>query len=1082
MALLTKERIPTARVTAEAAFENGYRRLTARQRAAVDAIEGPVMVLAGPGTGKTQVLALRVAKILRQTQMDPWNVLCLTFTESGVVAMRERLLSILGPAAYQVRLYTFHGFCNAVIQEFPEKFAEASHWEVLTELERLSVMREIIERRPGNSLLKPFGNPFLFLPDITQTIQQLKRENISPERVEEHLGRVEEFLKIVRPAAMLFFGLKPAQRSEAECQSIQRVLLEAGKRVGMNQSWQGFFKILFRRDLTESSARTKLKNDVKRWFESSWRQLPRQRELTQLYRAYQTEIHRRGRYDYDDMIVSVVARLQEDDELLAHYQEQFQYVLVDEYQDTNSAQNEFLQLLGSFMEKPNIFVVGDDKQSIFRFQGASVENLRFFYELYRKEITVISLKENFRSQQTVIDAASAVISHNQETIEAYIPAQKEKLIAVNGRAEEPLKVALYATEEEENAGVARQITALVARGVPPREIAVLYRYNREAASVREALELMGVSVRIETAENILDDVVLRQFIQLLRYITEPAGTPRSEALLAEIIQYRFWEFQPLAVVEAIHEAGSQRTSLFRILNASAVFAPFMTRLAQWRVAAVNHRVLRALDIILRESGYLKWILTRPGFGAALGRLSMFLSQVQQLNRVSKNMTVAEFVGQLDLAESFGLALFLDPAAYTADGRVRLMTAHKAKGLEFEHVFILHVSDKHWGNVRSRERLPLPHGLLKYDRVEERFSNEDERRLFYVAMTRAKQGLHLSYGRRNGQDREQVPAVFWHEVPPEKKELISDEPISIPAEERLRPRLIGQSEQELLAGEDESVREWLKHTLKQYVMSVTHLNNYLECPRVFYYRNLLRVPEAKTKHMAFGTAMHRTLADFFQKFRAEKKLPEQEQLLKQFARFLEREVLTDQEKQDGLALGQEILRAYYLRYQTEFSPEVLIEYDFGPHGVQFPAKPAGARGKAGNIRLTGKLDKIEIIDAEEKTVNVVDYKTGNPDNAMSELREGGAYRRQLAFYKLLTELSGRFPYTMASGEVDFLQASKRTGKHVKKKFTISNDETQKLRQTIQQVWQDIHYLRFLDPEVACGECQYCAALQIEKSKN
>jgi DNA helicase-2/ATP-dependent DNA helicase PcrA len=204
------------------------------------------------------------------------------------------------------------------------------------------------------------------------------------------------------------------------------------------------------------------------------------------------------------MILSVIQQLGTDDELLAHYQEQFQYLLVDEYQDTNNSQNEFLKLLGSVLENPNIFVVGDDKQSIFRFQGASMENLRFFYAWQKERVKIISLTDNFRSQQMVIDAASAVIAHNTETISKHIPGIETTLLAATARREEPVDMTTYASEEAEVAGVARQVQAVLDEGVPAAEIAVLYRYNRDAAGVRDALANLGVATRVETSENTTD--------------------------------------------------------------------------------------------------------------------------------------------------------------------------------------------------------------------------------------------------------------------------------------------------------------------------------------------------------------------------------------------------------------------------------------------------------------------------------------------------------------------------------------------------------------------------------------------------
>lgn len=1064
MATQTRERTKVAKAKAGDAFEMVYHQLTPRQREAVDAIEGPVMVLAGPGTGKTQVLAMRVANILRETQMDPWNILCLTFTESGVTAMRERLLEIMGPTAYQVRVYTFHGFCNSVIQDFPEKFARSASWQVLTDLERVALVREIVDGLSGRSPLKPFGEPYLYVQDIIQTIAHLKQERILPPQFEHHLEKVATYLKETGEDLKKFFALSPKQRTEAVCEEIRALLQKESNKLGMNESWKEFTDGLLEGEVFDSKTRTKIKNRVKRWFDSYTRQLPRQRELLKVYREYQAALVKKGRYDYADMILSVIQQLGADDELLAHYQEQFQYLLVDEYQDTNNSQNEFLKLLGSVLESPNIFVVGDDKQSIFRFQGASLENLRFFYAWQKGTLRVISLVDNFRSQQHVVTAAGEVIARNTETVARYIPGVEVALQAATKRTTEHVHLTTYASEEAEVTGVAQDIQRLLKEGVPPREIAVLYRYNRDAAGIREALSQAGIPARVETPENVLEDVQIRQFTHLLTYLTLSPGSAMAEVFLGEIIQYQFWNFESLHVMQVLRQAGRERKMLSEALEKTPAFQEFAHKLATWRAAAANYTVQQFVDILLHESGYLNWVLEHPGFGSGVGRLSRLLAELKQLNRTNHALSLKEFVEQLKLMQEYALPLSLDPSQYTADGRVRLMTAHKSKGLEFEHVFIIHLSHTSWGNVQSRERLPLPHGLLLFDATDELFSSEDERRLFYVAMTRAKQGLHLSQARHNAQGREQIPAVFWQEVPKEvAEEIVVPEDETI-VEARMRLSLttkLGVDEK----AEDEGVRAWLIEQLSNYTLSVTHLNNYLECPRLFYYRNLLRVPMAKTKHMAFGSAMHAALTDFFQEFRDRGELPGKEFLLDQFTNHLKREVLTETELADSEAVGREALTNYYAQYQAEFAPDVLLDYDFVSHGVE-----------VAGVRLTGKLDKVEILDAKKKTVQVVDYKTGNPDTASAELKKDGKYFRQLAFYQLLTELSPRFDYTMVSGQIDFLQPSKRTGKLVKKTFEITSKDLSNLKAEIARVWQEIQNLEFLDPTKACGECEYCLSLK------
>jgi len=331
------------------AFETFYSRLNPEQRLAVDTIEGPVMVLAGPGTGKTQTLAMRIANILQETEMDPWNILCLTFTESGVAAMRTRLLSILGTPAYYVRIHTFHSFCNDIIKEHPELFAQSSSWRMLSDVERVELIRELLDRLPGSSRLKPFGDPYLYLRDVSGNIKQLKQEDITPDAFKQGLTVIQSFTERTKKDTAAFFALKPKERTDAACESFFTALHHAAGEVHLPESLLSVMMRLYEHyrdhqavaedNRSQGKVRTAFKNSIKKWYDKLVTQLPRQMDMCVVYEGYQEAMRTRGRYDYEDMIMMVVSALKKNDELLASYQEQFQYILVDEYQDTNGAQN-----------------------------------------------------------------------------------------------------------------------------------------------------------------------------------------------------------------------------------------------------------------------------------------------------------------------------------------------------------------------------------------------------------------------------------------------------------------------------------------------------------------------------------------------------------------------------------------------------------------------------------------------------------------------------------------------------------------------------------------------------------------------
>lgn len=1055
-------------------FDRLYAELNPPQRQAVDTIEGVVMVLAGPGTGKTQIVAMRIARILQQTQMDPHNILCLTFTESGVAAMRKRLISIIGPAAYYVRIHTFHSFCNDIIQEHPDKFSFARELAVLSDIERVQVFEEIINELPGTSPLKPFGNPYLFLTDLAGNVQTLKAERVTSKQYAGLLRANRTLLKKLTKPLEEFLALSTGERTPASAAKVHAAI-QAVRPAAKNltQPFEQFERFYQRLEESMATAATKrdtgkaltvYKNSLKRWRDQQRQRLPKQQAMQTVFDRYQAKLKEWGRYDYEDMILFVLDRFKSDDELLAQYQEQFQYILVDEYQDTNGAQNATVDFLGNWHDNPNIFVVGDDKQSIYRFQGASLENLLYLHQRY-PQLTVVTLQHNYRSQQLILDAATDLIAHNRETIDRYIPGTAQALQSVHGYPRQPIAVNCFDTIDTEVYGVARQIKTLIDGGTTPQEIAVLYRRNADAADFASVLLKLGVPVQVESGHNVLEDIEIAQLIELLKYVHQP---PRTESLW-KILQYGFWQLPPLDIIKCQQYAASKKLDLFTVigsgehLQASAVadekpFLALAEKLAQWQALAVNRPLPDFVAHVISESGILRQSLTHTDdHVTTLNCIATFFNQTKHVSSRSPLATLREFLAHIDLLIEHDIPLPAVPLQ-TKRNAVRLMTAHKAKGLEFEHVFIVRATDHHWGNIREHNHVPLPAGILRYDKIVGQENNEDERRLFYVALTRAKRSVAISYAAHSRTNREQVPAIFLEEILPEYKVLETKQELDDEAHERLQVLTV----QALPRQHDGQLEAYLRTILDRYVLSVTHLNNYLQCPRLFYYRNLLKVPSSKTVHMAYGTAIHAALYDYCQHFTTNKS-PSVADLLESFKHHLQREVVTKQEYTDTLAVGEQVLRDYIEHYRDTCSRHNLLEYNFHSHGVH-----------VGGIPLTGLADKIEILDPTTKHVRVVDYKTGNPDTKRSEIRPGGSYHRQLVFYKILCDNSPRFPYTMTSGEIDFIQKSPRTNAYVKKQYTITDADISGLTKTITEVWQEIQDLQFLaaDNLKMCGTCEYC----------
>ncbi|MDE2144994.1 MAG: ATP-dependent helicase, partial [Patescibacteria group bacterium] len=363
-------------------FEEEYGLLNAEQKKAVDTTEGPVMVIAGPGTGKTTTLVLRIAKILRNN-VPAQTILALTFTESAAANMRRRLVDLVGSDGYYVNIYTFHGFANYLIQTYPEYFERIIEAENATSSKQTAILREIIDKSESLKKLKPMGRKYAYVNDIRRGIRDLKNENYSP----------KELVKLV-------------EKKNAEIYDTPDLRHESGRYKGQIKG----------KHLTELE------------------RLKTSEELAVVYAEYEKTLRAENLYDFDDMILEVVKALEGNEAFLAEVQEMCQYILVDEHQDTNRSQNTLLDLISGFYESPNLFIVGDEKQAIFRFQGASFENFVYFNKKF-KDMTLIRLVNNYRSTQSILDSASSLIRKNKANI------NEGDLKAVEARAGERIKTA-----------------------------------------------------------------------------------------------------------------------------------------------------------------------------------------------------------------------------------------------------------------------------------------------------------------------------------------------------------------------------------------------------------------------------------------------------------------------------------------------------------------------------------------------------------------------------------------------------------------------------------------------------------------
>ncbi len=1002
-------------------FDSLYAKLNNEQKEAVDSIQGPVMVIAGPGTGKTQILALRIANILRKKFAPPEKILALTFSESGVSAMRRRLIDVAGVEGYYVPVFTFHGFCQSIISAYPEEFSATSPDGNISEVEQIQIGEKILQDGPF-TLVRPFGDPTYYLRPMLEQIRNAKKEGIGP----------EEFLK------------KILAQEEA---------------------------LYARTDLYHEKGAHKGK--MKATYRDEEQAIEKNKELAVFYASYQEQLQKERRYDYEDMILLVVQKLAQDEVFQSKVGAKYEYVLVDEHQDTNSAQNKVAEFLLAEKEVPNVFVVGDEKQAIFRFQGASIENFLYFTNRY-PAAKVISLQENYRSGQQLLDSSHALISLRKKNIRTVFPQVSEALHAAKKGAVSAIPAVWeFKTFDAEHYFIAKTIEKLIAEGTQLQEIAILFRENKEAQEIMEMLAKRNIPHVFEGSANMFDDLWVQKILRVFRYCADVG----NEASLFEVLSINAFNVPALDrwKLMALRAELMREHKGFLVHIADIMRKPEAYKSVQWerpdalfktyallsRLAVTAHE--QTLPELLEETlcgiGIVSFMKERGDDPAILSGVRRFSDEMKKFIHTQQRMkspaTIKDFLAYLDLFQMHGIRLDAS-IARTNMRAVRLMTAHKAKGLEFDYVFIPHVIHGKWGGKRQRNLFHLP-SFASFDTTGEE-ANDDERRLFFVALTRARKDISMSYATTNALGTEAVPSMFIAELleggnasHAEKFDGTSyDEEAYNNVDFFLAPR----GKQSLPLVEQ---KEFIKDIFMRRGLSVTALNNYLECPWKYFYVNLLRMPSAETISQLYGTAVHSALQQFFEKAKSGT-VPAESELAEMFAQSLEKQILTDSQRGQLLQRGTTMLDSYYDFYKSSWNFNTRNELAFS-----FPFTET--------IRLTGKIDKLEI--QEDGSVVVVDYKTGKAKTrGQIEKEESGNLKRQLAFYAFFLTHYPQEKYHVRSVELDFVQPDIR-GKFHKETFIITSEECSALEQDIRRVADEITSLSFWDKQCEGRKCEWCA---------
>lgn len=1018
--------------------DKNYPGLNDQQKLAVDTIEGPVIVNAGPGTGKTQILATRIGNILLQTDTNPNNILCLTYTDNGAVEMRNRLLQIIGTAAYGVKIHTFHSFCNEVIQDNISYFGKLN-LEPISELEEIDLFNKLIDSIKPDNILKRFrGDVYYEAARLKSLFALMKKEAWDADYFDK---KIDEYLQEL-PTREGFFYKKKYKEFNPGDPNPNKIAAETER-----------MEIL--------------------------------RAAAKLYGRYNEMMAAINRYNFDDMILWVLKAFGENKNMLLDYQEQFLYVLVDEFQDTSRSQNLLLQYIIDYWDVPNVFVVGDADQSIFSFQDANVENIIDFEKKYQADITKIDLVNNYRSTQIILDAANVLIKNNKaRTQENDVP-----LIASNPSLEnisiQP-EIIEYPNPTHEAMDIAMQLETLVNTGISGKEIAVIYRNHAQVEDVIAILEQKKIPVNTRRKVDVLQLPFIQNIITILTWIDkENTISYSADDLLFHILHFNFFDAKPseiallnMQVNEKNIGRKDDRYSLRRMLGEiklsnGDLFSQADNSLKQISDAleyllkqADNVTVQQLIELVFQRAGVIAHVMQSPEKPWLMQVLNSFFNFVKDACKRNPDLALHELLNNISLMQKNRIAIPLYKVV-ASDNGINLITAHASKGSEYAHVFVTGCTSKIWdeSNAGNNRTYKYPDNLTG-SHAQDGDNLEESRRLFYVAVTRAKTHLHISYAKKDKNDKELTKSTFVTEI----LNGMNWQPVerSVPDEQLidyLALQFAATAKPEIELVEE----NYINQILKNYSLSVTHLNNYLSCPLKFYYQNLIKVPAAKSESMVFGSAVHFALQRLFEKMKQNgNTFSSAEDFVNDFNWFMQknREAFMPESFVLKMEYGKKILPAYYNTHIEKWNKIVVVE-------------KAIRNVYVSNVPLNGKLDKLEFAGRQ---VNVVDYKTGKFGNAKKKLlppgeqdENGGDYWRQAGFYKILMDNDRTNDWEAVSTMFEFVEPANDDYKV--EKITVTPNDVDVVTGQIKDTWQKIQDKNF----TGCGkkDCEWCSFVKNNK---
>ena len=1002
-----------------------------KQQEAIDILKGQVMLLAGPGTGKTFTVINRIEKMLFDG-VNPSSILCLTFSDAASSEMRQRLIKKMGVKASSVDIYTYHSFCNDIIKAYPSQFEMGADVRLINDTEKISIMKECIDEAKLEFFVPSRADRYFFTKNFISYVEKLKTKRITKE---EYLACID-----TNPSLMPRF-------KELESEIYERE--QAGKMQN-----KGRYAEL-----------EKIKINIEK-----------AKELWTLYELYCDKMLNNNLIDFSDMINFVLNAFEEDEVFLKEVSSKYSYFLVDEYQDTNDLQNQIIFNLVDANAEKNIFVVGDDDQIIYGFQGAKSDNIENFLTKY-PQTKVICLEENNRSTQTILDFSNLVVSQDVNRLEnndyfrttynisKKLTAKNPKIIAKDKK----IKSFQFSETIQEFNFIAEDIQKLVKSDNCPTlddgkkdlsQIAIIAKKRAELQTFSELLKAKNIPYQIDEGKSIFS---IRSSILIYFYLKamnnhilasdKLFGLMLAEPFKLEVEDYnKILQEQRLLKKEQPDDFITLMQTLDGWKNPEKV-SGFLETFENLKVYATANTLRNTIVEIINRTGILEYFckcFTNKSENI-LG-IRKIISEAENFQRNDMTKSLGDFVNYLDDCLQNEIDINLDKEN-NVQNAVQLMTYHGSKGREFEYVYLPNLISSSWEDFR----MPGEYKLITdevFEKDEAQVKKDSELlKLLFVGITRAKHSLTLSFADNNGGKAQQITKYLadFSDYNFESQQFECDA-------DDLTREFVRSISSEVFDNKKAFMNE-IAERIKSVVLSPSRVNDYLACPRKFFYLKVLGidVEEADWDSANFGSIIHSILERSVKIAKEKGAYPDIKDVLEYFNSSMDNMKFTDfAKKEKFIKQGEKLLLNYY-PYFSQFSPERVVDVEFSFYGVD-----------VGDDLVTGKIDRIE--KNSDGTYSLYDYKTGKPTSEKQISPEGERknYYNQLCFYK--------YAYEKLTGNKVSQVGIIYVEDHAKSVYkTLADNDMEYIENLIKETYSNIKSMKFNpikeDKQGVCKTCVY-----------